>query len=126
MYGAVELVALGPAIFSHTVLATGKHRKNRHMNASASNFTLDIEQVILRALKYGLEGLVTAFAAYFIPGKKMDAADVLMIGAVAAATFAVLDLFAPAVGSSVRTGAGFGIGANLVGFPGGNGPAFRG
>ena len=38
---------------------------------------------------------------------------------VAAATFAVLDLFAPnsSVASAARQGAGFGIGANLVGFP---------
>lgn len=115
--------------FSHTLGSQVRTSLNRDMNASTSNFTLDIEQVILRALKYGLEGLITAFAAYFIPGKKMDGIDVLMIGAVAAATFAVLDLFAPTVGASVRTGAGFGIGANLVGFPGGNAPntaAFRG
>lgn len=90
--------------------------------ASMNNFSVDFEQVVLRFLKYALEGLVTAFAAYFIPGKKPDGFEILMIGAVAAATFAVLDLFAPAVGASVRTGAGFGIGANLVGFPGGNGP----
>ena len=89
------------------------------MPASTSNFTLDGEQILMRALKYALEGIVTAFAAYFIPGRKPDGFEILMIGLVAAATFAVLDLFAPAVGASVRTGAGFGIGANLVGFPGG-------
>jgi hypothetical protein len=33
------------------------------------------------------------------------------------AVFAILDIYAPSVGSSARTGAGFGIGANLVGFP---------
>jgi ABC-type Co2+ transport system permease subunit len=92
------------------------------MPASTSNFTFDGQQILLRALKYILEGIVTAFAAYFIPGKKPDGFETLMIGLVAAATFAVLDLFAPAVGASVRTGAGFGIGANLVGFPGGNAP----
>jgi hypothetical protein len=49
----------------------------------------------------------------------MKAEDILLIGMIAAATFAVLDLFAPSIGSSVRSGAGFGIGANLAGFPGG-------
>jgi hypothetical protein len=49
----------------------------------------------------------------------MKAEDILLIGMISAATFAVLDLFAPSIGSSVRSGAGFGIGANLVGFPGG-------
>jgi len=33
----------------------------------------------------------------------------------AAATFSILDVFIPAMGSSARGGAGFGIGANLVG-----------
>ena len=49
-----------------------------------------------------------------------------MIAAVAAATFALLDLFGRrnAQGQNLmadwaRSGAGFGIGANLVGFPGG-------
>ena len=35
----------------------------------------------------------------------------------AAATFSILDTFVPTMGASARTGAGFGIGANLVGFP---------
>ena len=89
---------------------------------SASNFTFDVEQLVLRALKYSLEGLITAFAAYFIPQKVLSANEVLFIGVIAACTFALLDLFAPAIGQTVRSGAGFGIGANLVGFPGGNQP----
>jgi len=40
-----------------------------------------------------------------------------MIALVALSTFAVLDIYAPSVGASARTGAGFGIGAGLVGFP---------
>jgi len=32
--------------------------------------------------------------------------------------FAILDLLSPAVGLTARQGAGFGLGANLVGFPG--------
>ena len=35
----------------------------------------------------------------------------------AAATFALLDMYAPSVGSAARQGTGFGIGANLAGFP---------
>ena len=38
-----------------------------------------------------------------------------MIGLVAAATFAVLDLYAPAVALGARQGSGFGIGQSLVG-----------
>ena len=33
-----------------------------------------------------------------------------------AAVFAVLDIFSPSIGVTARQGAGFGIGANLVGF----------
>jgi hypothetical protein len=39
----------------------------------------------------------------------------------AAATFSILDCYVPSIGVSTRTGAGFGIGANMVGFPGGLG-----
>ena len=36
---------------------------------------------------------------------------------VAAAVFALLDVLAPSIGVTARQGAGFGLGANLVGFP---------
>mgnify|MGYP007000298490 CR=1 len=35
----------------------------------------------------------------------------------AAATFCVMDTDIPSMAASARSGAGFGIGANLVGFP---------
>jgi hypothetical protein len=34
-------------------------------------------------------------------------------------TFSILDVYIPSMGVSARTGAGFGLGANLVRFPGG-------
>ena len=40
-----------------------------------------------------------------------------MIAITAAATFALLDMFAPSISISARQGAGLGIGANLVGWP---------
>ena len=40
-----------------------------------------------------------------------------MIAITAAATFALLDMYAPSIGSAARQGTGFGIGANLSGFP---------
>jgi hypothetical protein len=42
-----------------------------------------------------------------------------LLALTAAATFAILDTYIPSMGVSSRTGAGFGIGANLVRFPGG-------
>ena len=72
-------------------------------------------EVLLRVFKYFFEGFVVAVAAFFIPGKKMKLEEILMISLVAAATFSLLDLFAPSIGSSARMGAGFGVGTSLVG-----------
>ena len=80
---------------------------------------LDVREVVSRMLKYFVEGLVVAVAAYVMPGKVMKVVDVVCIGLVAAATFSLLDLFAPSVSGSARQGAGFGVGACLVGWPSG-------
>jgi hypothetical protein len=40
------------------------------------------------------------------------------LGLVSSATYAIIDLFAPSLTMPVNLGVGFGIGANLVGFPG--------
>jgi len=78
---------------------------------------VDVSDLVSRAVKYGLEGLAVAIAAYLLPGKGLKLSEIGMIALVALATFAILDIYAPSVGASARTGAGFGIGANLVGFP---------
>lgn len=84
---------------------------------------LNIQEILVRAIKYLIEGGAVAVAAYFIPRKKMNLQEVAMIALTAAAVFAILDLYAPAVGVATRQGAGFGIGASMVGFPGiGMGP----
>jgi len=79
---------------------------------------LDLAEVARRALKYIVEGGAVALAAFYIPaGKKLKLEEVLMIALTAAATFAILDMYVPSIGATARSGAGFGIGANLVGFP---------
>lgn len=80
-----------------------------------SDFGFDVKEILVRIFKYIFEGLVVAVAAYLIPGKKMQAVEILTIALVAAATFSVLDLFAPSLSSGARTGSSFAIGANLVG-----------
>ena len=62
------------------------------------NFSMG--ELVKRAIKYLVEGLIIA-----------------IIALMAAATFSILDTFVPTMGVSARSGAGFGIGANLVGFP---------
>ena len=66
--------------------------------------------VAMRALKYIIEGMAVALAAYYIPKRKMQIEEIITIGISAAAVFAVLDVLAPAIGDSVRTGMGLGIG----------------
>jgi hypothetical protein len=75
----------------------------------------DLGEIIKRAIKYLVEGLMVAIAAYVIPQKKMDAGEILVIAFTAATTFALLDIFSPSLAISSRQGAGFGIGAGLVG-----------
>jgi len=65
-------------------------------------------------VKYLLEGLAVAVAAYYIPKRSSNLQEIAMIAATAAAVFAVLDLFAPAVSGGARQGAGFGIGYNIT------------
>jgi hypothetical protein len=78
---------------------------------------IDVAEIVTRLIKYALEGLAVAIAAYMLPGKVLKLSEIGMIALVALATFAILDVYAPSVGASARSGAGFGIGANLVGFP---------
>uniref|UniRef100_A0A6C0JEX1 Uncharacterized protein n=1 Tax=viral metagenome TaxID=1070528 RepID=A0A6C0JEX1_9ZZZZ len=77
----------------------------------------DLQEVLKRAVKYLIEGAAVAVAAFYIPKKKMNVEEIVMIAITAAATFALLDMYAPSIGNAARQGTGFGIGANMVGFP---------
>jgi ABC-type Co2+ transport system permease subunit len=80
--------------------------------------TVSIDEILKRVIKYLIEGFVVALAAALFPkNKKLNVEEIFFIGLTAAAVFALLDTFVPSVGASARQGAGFGIGANLVGFP---------
>lgn len=78
---------------------------------------LDLGELVKRALKYFVEGLIVALAAFVIPSKKLKLDECLLIALTAAATFSILDTYLPGLAVSARSGAGFGIGANLVNFP---------
>lgn len=80
---------------------------------------LQVQELCRRVIKYLIEGVAVAIAATVLPKAKPDYEATIMIALVATATFAILDLLAPnsPLGNAARTGAGFGIGANLVGFP---------
>jgi ABC-type Co2+ transport system permease subunit len=77
----------------------------------------DLGEIIKRIVKYLIEGIAIALIAYTIPKKRLDLEEVIVIALSAAAIFAILDTFLPSIAVSARQGAGFGVGANLVGFP---------
>ena len=79
--------------------------------------SFNLQEILKRAIKYLIEGTAVAVAAFFIPKNQPKLEEVLMIAVTAAATFALLDLYAPSVSAYARQGAGFGIGAKLVNFP---------
>ena len=81
------------------------------------NSVVDVEELFKRAVKYLVEGVMVAIAAYAIPKRALNVDEVLLIALTAAATFSILDTYVPSMAVSARSGAGFGIGANLVGFP---------
>lgn len=74
-------------------------------------------EIVNRVIKYLIEGLVIAAAAIFIPKKALPLDEVATLAVLAAVVFAILDAVSPSVGVTARQGAGFGLGANLVGFP---------
>ena len=78
---------------------------------------LDLGELVRRAIKYLVEGLMVALAAYAIPKRSLNFDEVLLIALTAAATFTIMDAYLPSMAGAARTGAGFGIGGNLVGFP---------
>ena len=75
----------------------------------------NMNELIKRIIKYLVEGLVLAIAAFAIPKKSLNLEEIALLALTAAATFAILDTYIPSMGVSSRQGAGLGIGLNLSG-----------
>jgi ABC-type Co2+ transport system permease subunit len=80
---------------------------------------INVGELVKRIIKYLVEGLMVAIAAFAIPKRSLNIEEIILIALTAAATFSILDTYIPSIGVTARSGAGFGIGANLVRFPGG-------
>ena len=83
------------------------------------NSLVNLSELVKRMVKYLVEVLMVAIAAYAIPKRSLNLEEIMLIALTAAATFSILDTYVPSMGATARSGAGFGIGANLVKFPGG-------
>ena len=80
------------------------------------NNIVDFPELIKRIVKYVIEGLIVAIAAFAIPKQSMNIMEIGLLALTAAATFSILDTFIPSMGVSARNGTGLGIGLNLSGF----------
>lgn len=83
------------------------------------NGLFDFNELIKRLIKYLIEGLMVAIAAFAIPKRSLNIEEIIILALVSAATFSILDTYVPSIGVSTKQGVGMGIGFNLVGFPGG-------
>jgi len=75
----------------------------------------DFSELIKRAIKYIIEGIIVALAAYVIPKKSLNVEEIVVIALSASACFAILDVFIPSMGVSARSAVGGVAGLSLVG-----------
>jgi len=77
---------------------------------------INVAELVKRIIKYLVEGLMVAIAAYAIPKRSLNLEEITLLALTAAATFAILDTYMPSMGSSARQGTGLGLGLRLSGF----------
>jgi hypothetical protein len=83
----------------------------------------DFRQILKQMIKYTIEGLAIAIAAFYIPYLftkgmvKPTIMQVVSIGITGSLVMAILDQYSPMVSVGVRQGAGLGIGFNMVKAP---------
>ena len=82
------------------------------------NSLVNVNELVKRVIKYLVEGLMVAIAAYAIPKARnaLNIEEIMFIALTAAATFSILDTYIPSMGVSARSGTGLGIGLNLSRF----------
>jgi len=61
---------------------------------------INVGELVKRIIKYLVEGLMVAIAAYAIPKRSLNIEEIVLIALTAAATFSILDTYVPTMGSS--------------------------
>ena len=79
-------------------------------------YSLDLWEVLIRLLKYAIEGLAVGLVAWLLPKSQLPFDKILFIALTAAAVFSILDLLAPSLSAGSRQGVGLGAGFRLIGF----------
>ena len=79
--------------------------------------SIDVRMLCNKVVRYLILGFVISIASLLVTRQKMGLEEVIILGLVGSATFAIIDTFAPTLTYPVQLGAGFGVGASLVGFP---------
>jgi hypothetical protein len=75
----------------------------------------DFSEFMRKVIKYLILGMCVSVVSALLPKKSMNIEEIVVIGITASAIFAILDVFAPSIGVAARSGAGFSIGAGIVG-----------
>lgn len=76
---------------------------------------VNFKEVLKRAIKYLVEGLMVAICASILPKKSLDVEEIAILALTAAATFSILDTYIPSIGASTKNGVGLGLGLGLSG-----------
>ena len=63
---------------------------------------INIGEFVKRIIKYLVEGLMVAIAAYAIPKRSLNIEEIAFIALTAAATFSILDMYIPSMGVTAR------------------------
>jgi hypothetical protein len=81
------------------------------------NNLFDMNELIKRVIKYLIEGLMVAIAAFAIPKRSLNIEELISISLTASCTFAILDTYLPSVSVSTKQGLGLGLGLRLSQIP---------
>lgn len=75
----------------------------------------DINELIKRTIKYLIEGLMVAIAAFAIPKRSLNFEEIIALSLTAASTFCIVDFYLPSMAVATKQGTGLGIGLRLAG-----------